>query len=110
MHPSNRPYLWAWTALKYYKETTCGKNLDLLNSKFKSYDAEHQASAIGALEHYRRNCEENYLRYFELRGTIFCQSFCSAEVFLSQNCLTQFWPIYKLLPAQQVFPKIQKQN
>ena len=32
-----RPYLWALSALKYYKEIYCGRNLDELNEKMKAY-------------------------------------------------------------------------
>ena len=37
-----RPYLWAWTALKYYKEVTCGRQLDEINAKYQQYDPQHQ--------------------------------------------------------------------
>ena len=35
-----RPYLWAWSALEYYKKTVCGEQLDTVNSKFNSYRSE----------------------------------------------------------------------
>ena len=32
-----RPYLWAFSALKFYKEEYCGTNLDIMKEKMKNY-------------------------------------------------------------------------
>ena len=32
-----RPYLWAWSALAYYKTNTCGTSLERLRTVFATY-------------------------------------------------------------------------
>lgn len=59
-----RPYLWSWTALKYYKEVHCGRHLDEINAKYQSYDADNQAKSLAMVMRYRSNCNEDYLDSF----------------------------------------------
>jgi len=71
-----RPYLWALHALQYYAEITCGSHLDQINAKFNSYDSEHQLSALGKVEQYRKNCDLDYRKNF---NQIF-EEYCIGEL------------------------------
>lgn len=73
-----RPYLWAWTALEYYKEVFCGKNLDTINSKYNSYSTEHKATLIDKVSRYRRQCDENYLESFNEQFYEVCLNNCKS--------------------------------
>jgi len=73
-----RPYLWAWTALEYYKEVYCGKHLETINSKFQSYNTEHKATLIDKVSRYRRQCDENYLDSFTEQFNENCLNNCKS--------------------------------
>lgn len=73
-----RPYLWAWTALEYYKEVYCGMHLDTINSKFHSYNTEHKATLIDKVSRYRRQCDENYLESFTEQFNENCLNNCKS--------------------------------
>lgn len=59
-----RPYLWAWTALEYYKKITCGDNLDAVNAKYESYSIEVRSQVIDKVSKYNRQCTDEYLSSF----------------------------------------------
>lgn len=84
-----RPYLWAWTALEYYKEVYCGEHLNTINSKYHSYDTEHRASVIDKVTKYRRQCDETYIESFKDQ--------------FYENCLNNCRPAFVHIPLVSCF-------
>jgi len=73
-----RPYLWAWTALEYYKEVVCGENLDAINSKYNSYETAYKSEVVDKVSRYRRRCEETYLESFTDQFNEHCLAHCKS--------------------------------
>lgn len=84
-----RPYLWAWTALEYYKKITCGEQLDAVNSKYESYSTEHRSALAGKVTKYNRQCSDEYLSSF-------------TETF-NESCLNSFKSAFIHIPLASCF-------
>lgn len=73
-----RPYLWAWTALEYYKEIYCGKHLSAIESKYNSYEQSQKIQVTDKVARYRRQCDENYLESFTEQFNENCLNNCKS--------------------------------
>jgi hypothetical protein len=73
-----RPYLWAWTALEYFKEVYCGQHLNEIERKYKSYSTEHQQSVYDKVQRYRRQCDEGYIDTFTEQFYEHCLNTCQS--------------------------------